>query len=105
MSKKSTAATPKPRKARVRKPAYFLAVIYGQDNPVIVVAQTHKVALSAIGGLKAASPDDLIRAGKLDWAFIDTTPAPAPATATESKAETTPPNDVEAWTAGQGAAA
>jgi hypothetical protein len=73
MAKNSTSSTSTtPKKTRVRKPAYFVATLESGDS-FIVVAKTQKDALNAVVTIKPATPQDLLKAGKEETRFIDTT--------------------------------
>ena len=74
----SGAASSTPAKRmRTTQPHSYVANIYGQDTPTLVIAKTQKLAHEAIVRLTSASAQDLLKAGKLDWPILDTTADPA----------------------------
>lgn len=64
---------PKARKARARKPLYFIAKVHGGCGRLIVVAHHHKDALNALVTLTPATPPDLVIAGRSNSEFLDIT--------------------------------
>jgi hypothetical protein len=84
MAAKSNASdtSKKARKARTTQPQSFVAVFHGESVPTLIIAKTQKSALDAAVTLRAATAQDLLQAGRENWAVIDTTaekPAEAPA--------------------------
>ena len=65
---------PKPRKKRTSVAKHFIATIHGRPDPVLVIALTQRAAMEKIATIRAASPTDLLNAGKHGWAEIDLTP-------------------------------
>jgi hypothetical protein len=62
-----------PKKARTRRPGHFIVKIEGVEQPVVVVATSHKNVVKALLTVTAASPADLMSAGRADYRLIDTT--------------------------------
>ena len=60
-------------KTRTRKPQHFIARLTGAEQPVIVVAATHKAALAALVTFQPATAADLMDAGRRQLTIIDTT--------------------------------
>ena len=72
--KTDSTSTAAPKKARkLRRAGYFLATLTGESEPVLIVAKNLKAAQAAIVSIKAASPADLIDAGKREYRVIDIT--------------------------------
>ena len=72
-SKTTDAGTPAAKKTRTRRPQAFIGRVTGSDNPVIIIAGSHKAALAALVKFGPAQQQDLIDAGKNDWTVIDAT--------------------------------
>ena len=73
---KSPTDTTTPKKTRAPRKTnlhHFVAKLTGEDNPTLVVANTQKSALAAIVTIKAATPADLLEAGRKSWNVVDTT--------------------------------
>lgn len=64
--------TDKPKRARNRKLQYYLATIRGNSLPTLIIAKSQKEALAAVLTLKAATPGDLLSAGRLEYDVINT---------------------------------
>lgn len=73
MAKVSAPAAAVTRKPRIRKPSYYMAMLFGDTEPIIVVAANHKTAFKALLDFRGALSTDLIAAGKNGWKVIDTT--------------------------------
>jgi hypothetical protein len=74
MAKRSrTTESTAPKKARTRRPGHFIVKIEGVEQPVVVVATSHKNVVKALLTVTAASPADLMSAGRADYRLIDTT--------------------------------
>jgi hypothetical protein len=63
---------------------HFIVKIEGVEQPVVVLATSHKNVVKALLTVTAASPADLMYAGRADYRLIDTT-APGQADLVEAQ--------------------
>jgi len=71
-----SAPTPAKKRTRKTEPRSFVAHIWEEDRPTLVIARTQKLAREAILSLSPASAQDLLKAGRDGWFILDTTEEP-----------------------------